>query len=381
MFIVRSRSLLFLFLMVASTAPSRAVIIYDQANDANDPSSPGSTAPAGLPWQYVARFGVNNASAVYLGHGFMITAQHVNIVDSGILLEGQTYARDTTFQPVQVGTADLKVVKILSPPALAPLPIALSTDDDVGRTVYLVGWGVGKGAAIKTGPVTVGWQWGGDSTRTFRWASNTTDSTFTLTDGTITLVTDFDASSNEGTVTLGDSGSGLFVSLNSTWKLAGLPVTVTMNGESRFIPQHKSYSLRIREYAHLLRLDAWKLKYLGNANAPDDDDPDGDGMETLTEYGTGRRPDLADADGLPTVELTTGLTPQLSITYTRLMSATDVSVSIEQSGDLVDWAPATASTEVVSMNGAVWTLRSSVSPGSASPVFLRLRVTRLPEAP
>ncbi len=50
----------------------------------------------------------------------------------------------------------------------------------------------------------------------------------------------------------------------------------------------------VRYQGDLTPFGAWKLQHLGNSSAPDDGDPDGDGVLTLAEYGLGLLPEASD---------------------------------------------------------------------------------------
>ncbi|HWB60232.1 MAG TPA: hypothetical protein VG733_12120, partial [Chthoniobacteraceae bacterium] len=106
---------------------ARALIPYDTGTDTDNTYN--TTPPLnGAPWNYVAE--VTNAdvstdaSAVYLGNGFLITANHVNLGTS-VLLDGTSYTIDASYTPEQVGDADLKLFKILGNPGLTTLPLTV----------------------------------------------------------------------------------------------------------------------------------------------------------------------------------------------------------------------------------------------------------------
>ena len=67
----------------------------------------------------------------------------------------------------------------------------------------------------------------------------------------------------------------------------------------------------------------------------------------------------------------------LSLIYTKEVTATDITCAIEQSTDLVSWAPASPANEVVATVGTIQTIKAKVPRGAESRLFLRLRVTRL----
>ena len=108
-------------------------------------------------------------------------------------------------------------------------------------------------------------------------------------------------------------------------------------------------------------------------------DPDYDGLANLMEYALGLPPKDPTAVNRPYASITSGY---LTLTYTRAKSATDVSVEVEQSNDMVTWQSGSnqlrqlsvinhGATQVITVQAA-----SPVSSNAAS--FLRLRVARLP---
>ncbi|MEI8387624.1 MAG: hypothetical protein WCG76_08485 [Verrucomicrobiota bacterium] len=173
--------------LLGLSANAPALILYDSASTDNaknviDPANPATypASPAtGVPWQYVVRYGINNASAVYIGNGYLLTARHVGTSDTGLLIEGTSYTRDKSFAPLPITVpgspavlVDLQLQKISGDPGLAALPLSnMLSAADTSIASVLIGWGVGKGTVI-TGQ---GWNWGDDSTRAFRWGTNKTN--------------------------------------------------------------------------------------------------------------------------------------------------------------------------------------------------------------
>jgi hypothetical protein len=195
--------------------------------------------PNGAPWQYVARLDINgvpDASAVYLGNGFLITANHVNTPTSASL-NGNIYAIDPDYPGRQINGADIKLLRILGEPGLAPLTLIGANDNDRSQQATVIGWGVGRGSEV---PMQ-GWNWADDSTRAQRWGLNNTLGSYTTSAGQQYLVTEFNRFSLSGTngedeaaMTLGDSGSALFEKFGNTWKLAGITSSVETFGRSLY---------------------------------------------------------------------------------------------------------------------------------------------------
>jgi hypothetical protein len=107
-------------------------------------------------------------------------------------------------------------------------------------------------------------------------------------------------------------------------------------------------------------------------------DPDQDGYANLTEYALGLPPKNAVSTNQPFARIENGY---LTLTYTRLKSATDVSLVVEQSNDLLTWQSGPSYIQQLSVVDEVTIQRITVrltSPTSASAgAYLRLKVTRL----
>ena len=387
--------------LLGLSANARALILYDAGSTDNaknviDPATPATypTSPAaGVPWQYVVRYGATNASAVYIGNGFLLTARHVGTSDSGLLIQGTSYSRDTSFAPLPItipGTStilvDLQLQKISGDPGLAVLTLAnLLSAGDTNLASVLIGWGVGKGTVISN----QGWNWGDASTRAFRWGTNTTSfMTSTMTYPVGTLAMNYTALSvafnsnkgpNEATTAMGDSGSALFQSLSGVWTLVGTTATVTnvlLTPSSSYSPGDSAYFVRLREYSWVLRYDAWKAHYGIAQGTADSADSDGDGIALLMEYALGLNPTVASTDGLPiaSVEGTS-----LVLAFTRLASATDIKLEVETTTDLQagDWVVEPATITVVDATTVVQKVKASVPLGTGDRKFARIKVTKL----
>lgn len=391
--------LLFSLALIAILTDATALIIYDAASTDNsknviDPlnSATYPTSPAvGAPWQHVVRYGVNNASAVYIGNGYILTARHVVTSNTGLLIQGVPYARDASFEPLPITIpgspailVDMQVQKISGDPGLPVLPMALRSASDLSVNSVLIGCGKGKGSVIPG----QGWNWGDDTTRAFRWGTNTTAASaepLTYTVGPnamnftgLSAFFNFDHGKNEAIATNGDSGGALF-QFYSAWTLSGLTVTVsTLNSSSYGLNQNSDRTIfvRLREYSWVLRYDAWKAKYSIGAATADSNDADGDGVPLLMEYALGLNPTIRSAEGLPvaSVEGT-----NLVLNYSRLASTTDIKVEIETSSSLQagDWSVEVPAITVVDGTSVFQKLKASVPLGGADRKFARLKVTRL----
>ena len=219
-----------LFALVLSAPAVQAVVL----SGGDGGSTNNLIAPTnGAPWQYVARLDVNNASGVYLGNGFILTANHVTFPGSA-LINDTLYSIDEAYGQRQIGGADIKLLRILGDPGLAALALIGARDTDTSQASTVVGWGVGRGGAL---PDSNGWNWAGDESRAKRWGLNMTLGNYVL-DGTGRryLATDFGRfeGEDESSMALGDSGGAVFQKFGNTWKLAGITAGVDTNGRALY---------------------------------------------------------------------------------------------------------------------------------------------------
>lgn len=216
------------------------LIIYGQDNTANQ-SNPG----IGGAWDSVVILAkpsqAYNASGIYLGNGYFLTANHVDAVQTGqqIKINGILYDLDTSFDLDGIrrvdDSVDMKIFRVLLPPVLPSASLNTNGVNDISQYSYMVGNGVGKGTEV----LSQGWNWGNDTTRAKRWATNSTlnalDSAYLSgIAGYSALGTVFFSpyGANTGAVTLGDSGSALFQYLGGQWVVSGLATSVEVNGSS-----------------------------------------------------------------------------------------------------------------------------------------------------
>lgn len=223
---------LFVLGLIALARPALGLIVINADESAN------RVAPTnGAPWPYVARlddhFGAR-ASGVYLGNRYVLTANHVDNDMNNVFLNGVNYAVDTTFTPVAIPNADLRILRIVSDPGLPAIHLAGTTDNTFNQPATMIGWGVGKGTAIPN----QGWNWNDDSTRFERWGTSTTLNGYKTdpVSGVTFLQTTFDITfgPQTGQLTGGDSGGGLFEMLNGTWTLVGINSDVDTDNEALY---------------------------------------------------------------------------------------------------------------------------------------------------
>jgi endonuclease/exonuclease/phosphatase family metal-dependent hydrolase len=112
-------------------------------------------------------------------------------------------------------------------------------------------------------------------------------------------------------------------------------------------------------------------------------DPDGDGIPNLLEYALNLNPEQASVQGLPTIGQTTINGQQyLTLTYTEVIAATDITYVPQVSGDLATWNSGSSYTALVSLtnngDGVTETaVTQDLTPiSSAAPRFMRLEITK-----
>ena len=117
-------------------------------------------------------------------------------------------------------------------------------------------------------------------------------------------------------------------------------------------------------------------------------DPDNDGARNLMEYALGLNPRAGDADGLPLVVVQQiGGQRYLSLRYRRVLFATDITYTVEVSGDLATWNSGLGFTVAVGSpvdNGdgtETVTVRDVIPMDSTTTRFLRLHISRTPPPP
>jgi hypothetical protein len=145
--------------------------------------------------------------------------------------------------------------------------------------------------------------------------------------------------------TRGDAGSGLFIKYGDVWKLAGINLFGDRTDNSQ--SNDRNYAAALRHYSHLLRLDAWKVKYLGTTEALDSDDYDQDGLVNILEYTFNSDPADPRSTGRPECEFIPGEPASVAIRYIQRISATDVKLRVFESPDLTQWNDASVTIETI----------------------------------
>ena len=100
--------------------------------------------------------------------------------------------------------------------------------------------------------------------------------------------------------------------------------------------------------------------------------PAGDGICNLLKYAFGLDPLVVVAGGMPVMGLSGGT---LSLTYTKVLAATDLLYTVEWSADLANWSSAGVTQGVLSGNTVTQQILASVPSAPATAKFIRVRVT------
>jgi hypothetical protein len=262
-----------------------AVIVVSGNGNSNAASleAYGGPGDVNLPgFNNVGKSSTGNASVVYLGGGWAITANHVTIANQsmtinpgGVTFGGVNYAVDTTsirrLHNPGGGLADLKVFKIYGDPHLpAILPSYLPTDPAIAHNqiepqsghVYMIGNGFITYPQQLYWEVDVSgnpWVWNEieepanpdpeqppvyasgfelDLNHGIRWGENMIDYPEQFLADVWGFVTQFDHEdysvntisdplTHEAQAVNGDSGGAVFSFVDDKWMLSGIPITIS----------------------------------------------------------------------------------------------------------------------------------------------------------
>jgi hypothetical protein len=194
--------------------------------------------------------------------------------------------------------------------------------------------------------------------------------------GTATPGSDYTAIPATVTIPAGASSTTVAV-LPVTDAIAEGPETAILtaaSGTGYYVSSPSSGTVTIED----LPADNWRFaKFGAAANTPsisgDDADPDRDGITNLMEFALNANPQASDSALLPAVSKSGGT---LSLTYRKNVAATDVTYTVLQSDDVAGWTPATVTEQILSDDGSTRVIKASITTGSATEKFLRLKVTR-----
>lgn len=219
-------------LLWLSATPCRAVVFYDTGDSSHNITAPtGAFVDSG--WQYEGTYG--SYLGTMIAPQYFITAQHfgtqgTTFTQSSIFSGGAdvTYNIDTT---VNGGTGywdimgtDFRIFKVQEYfSTYAPL---YTGSLEVGMIMEINGRGGPRGADVLVGATLHGWE-AGVADGVARWGSNTVSGVYSSAIGDL-LMASFSASgtTEEATLSNGDSGGGVFIKDGGIWKLAGVNYSI-----------------------------------------------------------------------------------------------------------------------------------------------------------
>lgn len=265
-------------LALAWGAPASAVIIASGDGTGN------TSAPADDPgWANVVKLG--GLTGVYLGNGWVLTAEHVGARDMIILGVVYPWVPGSDVQLLTAGPdpdSDLLLFQIVRDPGLPDVSIRSSPPPPTAEAV-MIGLGYDRGAAYTSPcfPYTPGWEWG--ARKAMRWGTNLVEQNGIdlAISGTLTRAfsTRFDANlptPHEAQVANGDSGGALFIKSGQTWELAGI---LTARSSDPACQPDRSAIYGNRTYAADLSFYLDQIDAITSVAACDDGvDQDGDGL-------------------------------------------------------------------------------------------------------
>lgn len=242
-------------ILAASASSAPALVFWNLDNDANQ-TDPGS----GVPWTAVAKIINSNntalsGSAVHLGGGYLLTANHVFVGPSPDTTNYShvtfdnitTFSIDGTFGTwgIQVAPGvDMKVIKLTLDPAGVGAVTLLDTPIEEETVATVVGWGVGRDPSVPLSSTNVAWDTNNAAgTAAKRWGVNVPlftgtspyDYLGTIAGGTGAGFDPDGLGGAEAGLALFDSGSGLFQQSGGTnWYLIGLGTSVETLNETDF---------------------------------------------------------------------------------------------------------------------------------------------------
>ena len=382
------KAILFIAATLIQIASARAIILLSTSDPTANASAPtGSLAGSG--WQYEGIFGAFLGTPI--APQFFLTAKHIGGASSVFTFQGTTY---TVGNPFFDPASDFAIWQVTGTfPYFAPL---YTKSNEVGQHLVAIGRGTQRGSSVINGTLR-GWYWGA-SDGVERWGENVVSSIAVLGPQNETLYATFDENGlpNECHLSVGDSGGALFLDDGGTWKLAGIHYAVDgyfytdSNGSGQFdaaLFDARDFYLSDEGnppiYTQITGPDpvpsgfystrvSSKLGWIYSVIDPNGD-ADDDGIQNLCEYAFFLNPVLPDAGGSPKA-MRDG--SNLALIYIKVLSATDISYVVEESGDLVSWTPAQTTDQVLAEKNGVQTIQSSVAMGNNGRRFLRLKITR-----
>jgi hypothetical protein len=220
-------------LLLAGTAEA---IIFDSTGSSTFNDSAPTSTYADSGWQWQGQFG--SFLGTMIGPHQFITAQHFgmqgNTFTSTAAFNGSAtviynIALDGLGNPIYTDIAgtDLRVVQVVE--TFASYATIYSSSDEVGHEMLVTGRGGPRGTDLLldtgSGAQLKGWTTGG-ADGVARWGTNTVSDIVPAGFSPVGDLLQFDfnhnASANEATLSVGDSGGGIFIKQSGVWKLAGI---------------------------------------------------------------------------------------------------------------------------------------------------------------
>jgi len=203
---------------MACLAPEAAhAIIFsstgDPTHNTSAPSDPLQAAALNLQGLW------NGYTGTPIAPQYFLAAKHTGgLVGGTMVMGGRTY---TTTGATDIGTTDLRVWKIAETfPGYVQM---YGGNAEPTNTFFFTGRGTQRGDPIVVNSETKGWKWGTlDQVR--RWGQNSVGAITSLVNVNDSLSYTFDRTgvSDEGFISLGDSGGGAFMLSGGVYKLIGM---------------------------------------------------------------------------------------------------------------------------------------------------------------
>jgi hypothetical protein len=221
-------------------APTLGVILYGTSDPTANTTAP-TGALAGSGWQYEGQFGAFLGTVI--ASNYFVTAKHIGgSVGQTFTFDGVTYTTTAVFPDP---SSDLQIWQVSGMfPSHAPI-YSGAASSETNRSLVVFGRGTQRGNPVFVGSDSHlgGWLWG-SSDGVQRWGTNLVGSIITDPTYGKLLRVPFDANvgPNEGHLSVGDSGGGVFVfnTDNNVWELAGInlavdgPFSISSSGANPF---------------------------------------------------------------------------------------------------------------------------------------------------